>query len=523
VEIIQNTFKEEFICGNTEEHKHEALPPSSPNNFQRAAGCGSEEYSLTVGAGADFEFVVRRAGGSSTLARAIIIGRFGRVITDYGDCEMRVIATLISVVIEPCNNCFYSTPTCLFNSGNSDAFAYNVNFASSPFRPAGDVATLWTGQELRGALCIGDIGGMAFLIGGVCGFRGTNVIQGNLAGGIWTHEIGHNLGVGINHGNISPPFFYGNGTLPWHPNTISTIHSRLDDAACVEKEDFCCASFNDVFICRDDATQPFDWCARPKVNRTCYGDMDVINGSASPVGNQICGTLAPNQTGTWVSVRQSTSGLGCEFNRTSFRVIDCTNRTPRFPFAPPGFTNICSNDFTKKCFKADCISSWQYNVPPGNPIFVSTNGNEICVTNNGLLFEGEVSIQVRPRYYCGSYGQWETWRITIVRCDGPGDGNPRSASTNTNSDTEKEEVSPIQVEGVLVFPNPARDLVNVISDQEINTITLFDLNGKLLKSAEINSNQYQLDVSNLVPSVYVIHLASKDGKTIETKRLVVKD
>jgi hypothetical protein len=30
-----------------------------------------------------------------------------------------------------------------------------------------------------------------------------------------------------------------------------------------------------------------------------------------------------------------------------------------------------------------------------------------------------------------------------------------------------------------------------------------------------------LDVSNLIPSVYVIHLTNKEGKTIETKRIVL--
>jgi len=73
-------------------------------------------------------------------------------------------------------------------------------------------------------------------------------------------------------------------------------------------------------------------------------------------------------------------------------------------------------------------------------------------------------LRVRPIYFCGGVGQWENWIIKIINCDGPGDGNPRSASSNDKLDPDIRTLSSNQVEGVDVYPNSATDLVNVISD-----------------------------------------------------------
>ncbi len=60
--------------------------------------------------------------------------------------------------------------------------------------------------------------------------------------------------------------------------------------------------------------------------------------------------------------------------------------------------------------------------------------------------------------------------------------------------------------GVKVYPNPANNLVNITSNENIQQIQLFDLNGKLIQQIHSNSTTAQLQVNNLSKGVYVLNL-----------------
>jgi hypothetical protein len=73
-----------------------------------------------------------------------------------------------------------------------------------------------------------------------------------------------------------------------------------------------------------------------------------------------------------------------------------------------------------------------------------------------------------------------------------------------------------------VFPNPTSDRITIKADRPIESITITDLLGRELLQQKGNSgsNSLTLDVSTLVPSVYLVGVATEKGYI--TKRLVVE-
>ncbi|MBS3738912.1 MAG: T9SS type A sorting domain-containing protein [Psychroflexus sp.] len=65
--------------------------------------------------------------------------------------------------------------------------------------------------------------------------------------------------------------------------------------------------------------------------------------------------------------------------------------------------------------------------------------------------------------------------------------------------------------GISVYPNPASNLVNINFSQntdELEQIALYDLNGRLILTRKLNSNdiEQQIDVSNLSSGVYILEI-----------------
>ncbi len=76
------------------------------------------------------------------------------------------------------------------------------------------------------------------------------------------------------------------------------------------------------------------------------------------------------------------------------------------------------------------------------------------------------------------------------------DGFFKEYSVATNS---------INEQGVMVFPNPASNLLNIISSNEaINTVNLFDMYGRVVLTVPVNSNYSNIDVSSLEPGSYLL-------------------
>ena len=70
-----------------------------------------------------------------------------------------------------------------------------------------------------------------------------------------------------------------------------------------------------------------------------------------------------------------------------------------------------------------------------------------------------------------------------------------------------------------VFPNPATDLVRI---ERLNaspaTVTFLDAQGRVVRSEQVRGSSNTMDVSGLVPGLYLVRIAS--GAGVESVRLV---
>lgn len=81
-------------------------------------------------------------------------------------------------------------------------------------------------------------------------------------------------------------------------------------------------------------------------------------------------------------------------------------------------------------------------------------------------------------------------------------------------DTSTLKVSDFEAEPFSVYPNPSNDSWKISSKSEkMQSIEIYDLLGKKVKSLEPNSTSVNIDASNLTPGVYTMNIASDLGVT----------
>jgi hypothetical protein len=75
-------------------------------------------------------------------------------------------------------------------------------------------------------------------------------------------------------------------------------------------------------------------------------------------------------------------------------------------------------------------------------------------------------------------------------------------------------------ERMMIYPVPARDYVNLRSDELFGRIDLYNMQGILLKSEEPNSSEFDLNISRCQPGIYYIKATTASGIRI---RKIVKE
>ncbi|MFA8449400.1 MAG: choice-of-anchor D domain-containing protein [Bacteroidales bacterium] len=78
----------------------------------------------------------------------------------------------------------------------------------------------------------------------------------------------------------------------------------------------------------------------------------------------------------------------------------------------------------------------------------------------------------------------------------------------------------LQAMNIKIGPNPFEDNLKVVSDFDIENITIFDVNGRILKSVPVGTKEYTLNLSELNQGVYLIHMKNREGSCV--KKLIKK-
>ena len=81
-----------------------------------------------------------------------------------------------------------------------------------------------------------------------------------------------------------------------------------------------------------------------------------------------------------------------------------------------------------------------------------------------------------------------------------------SGSSNIEN-VDNKEIS------VDIFPNPAKEEVNINCGYKIKTLQVFDEQGKRLFEKEINTYNYQINLENYPAGTYLIKVLTNSGQT----------
>ena len=75
--------------------------------------------------------------------------------------------------------------------------------------------------------------------------------------------------------------------------------------------------------------------------------------------------------------------------------------------------------------------------------------------------------------------------------------------------------------GLIVYPNPASEVININSNKMLNaSITILDLTGKVVKTSSMNGLTSSVNTSDLMSGVYYVTIT--DGTSVATEKVVIK-
>jgi len=106
-------------------------------------------------------------------------------------------------------------------------------------------------------------------------------------------------------------------------------------------------------------------------------------------------------------------------------------------------------------------------------------------------------------FYMGD--QFSSWQTVII-------GDPKASLIIDNTVQVVENF----VESINIYPNPGKDIINITGNELITSISLYDINGRLVKKHnQINSYSTKLNLNDLTKGIYVIEVQFREKATRE--------
>ncbi len=72
---------------------------------------------------------------------------------------------------------------------------------------------------------------------------------------------------------------------------------------------------------------------------------------------------------------------------------------------------------------------------------------------------------------------------------------------------------------ISVYPNPATQFISIDNDEDVKTITIYNLVGRKLKTFQDIQKNERYDVSTLPNGMYLVQVISNSNKIITTQRI----
>lgn len=69
--------------------------------------------------------------------------------------------------------------------------------------------------------------------------------------------------------------------------------------------------------------------------------------------------------------------------------------------------------------------------------------------------------------------------------------------------------------GILIYPNPVTDKIQIVSEQKHLSVVLLDQSGREVMTADTDDGKLELDVAHTIPGIYLLKLQTADGTLIQ--------
>ena len=129
--------------------------------------------------------------------------------------------------------------------------------------------------------------------------------------------------------------------------------------------------------------------------------------------------------------------------------------------------------------------------------YASTTGYSVEIDSSYLLAGGNITLCVEAVYITG---------VSDKAC--------------LNMWLPPQNIQTIEKDKIKIYPNPAKDLLNIISNNEIQTIKIFNILGKELSFFEVNNKDYKMDLSDFQAGFYLISTKTENGESIQKINIV---
>jgi len=118
----------------------------------------------------------------------------------------------------------------------------------------------------------------------------------------------------------------------------------------------------------------------------------------------------------------------------------------------------------------------------------------------------------------GGYIDWIAWNSTGMYAPGEGDALPDNIFVDGRDDNVS--VNDKNSNSLRMYPNPARNYLNISTDQPGSEINIFDITGKQKFHMTMNSSRETIHTSFLPAGVYIVSVRS--GNSVHTGKLMVE-
>ncbi|MBP6755120.1 MAG: T9SS type A sorting domain-containing protein [Bacteroidia bacterium] len=243
--------------------------------------------------------------------------------------------------------------------------------------------------------------------------------------------------------------------------------------------------------------------------------MQVIGAQLSTEYKEVYGSiLSPTDQPLYLRFNRnngSTSPATYFYDNIQLKVLDCANESIELTPTGTSVVSIYANDINN-----------------GAAINVGTNANVSAVT----FYEADGVTNADAKFTLNADGtitsvagvadtDYKIKYTLTSTADADGSGtNDTDSITQTFKVVTTLGVNQLEKSTFSFYPNPTNNVINISSEQDIKTISLFNLLGQEVVSRSINAKQYTLNVENLSKGTYLMKVVSEN--TAEFQKVVIQ-